>query len=559
MKIKKLPDVVIASIAAGEVIDRPSYVLKELLENSCDSNSSKVSVFIENCGLDLIRVVDDGDGISRDDLLVSIFRFTTSKIFSLDDLKCIKTYGFRGEALYYISSMSKFEIISKTKTQSLGWKLEFCESNKCFSLKPAASNFGTTVIVKDLFYNLLSKRLFLENSKLEFRSLDFVFKSFSLCRFDVHFTLTNNNRELRNYPVCHSHYSKVKRIEAICGIKFISNSIYVDNVTSVCSLSGFISRPGFVSNNSFFYFFLNNRLVNDKLINVAVRDAFFKFSDFSVKPNCCLYFFIDCSLYNINVHPKKSEVKFMDPSFIYDFIYKTLVSCFAKENNNYPILNNKKFLLNKNEFNYDKSVEADLIYVNYYAKFFNSKYEKIFISSTDVLALIENTFLFFKVNCNVFFVNIVLLINKIISDSFFCEIETFFCLRSQRLIDFFCEDVVINFDISFCLKFFEQMGFFFENSGDGFFVLKRVPVVVFGFVFDWNSLVLKLSVFFNSYTSVFIFNKDIYNKILFIFLNSVLYNRSYYVSELNNFYKILFDMNINNDKWFLKNCFKISF
>ncbi|HFL8824427.1 MAG TPA: DNA mismatch repair endonuclease MutL [Candidatus Azoamicus sp. OHIO1] len=556
MRINKLPDDVIASIAVGEVIDRPSYVLKELLENSCDSSSTKISVFIENCGLDLIKVIDNGNGIYKEDLYLSISRFTTSKIFNLCDLKSIKTYGFRGEALFYISSISRFELISRTKYQDLAWKI-FSDGGKLsIDLEPISRNIGTTVIVKNLFFNSLMKRLFLESLGIEFGFLDFVFKCIALCRFDIQVVLYNNGRELRNYPICSDHYSMIKRIEIICGKKFTSTSIYIDINNEFYSLSGLISTIKSLktsTNNS--YFFLNNRFIDDKLVNLAIKNAYLKFAGYRYKPSYCLYFTISHNLVNINVHPKKTEVKFRDPNVIYEFIYNSLVSYLSNDNKIISILDNCVQFENKklNDLNLDYSNIFNDIYNNYCSN------RKLYISLDGALTLLNNKILFFKIGDDVFVVNLTVVLKMIVIDGFTYEFKSFNRLININLEEF--NRVELHIDVNICkyLNDFYLFGFDFEKVGCEVFLLKCIPKILFGFVFDWKSIILELFHFFNSNSVDYIFYDIANENIIFIFLSYIVSDRPYYEFEIQNFYNYLVNLRSVNYQLFTKNCVKVSY
>lgn len=325
MKIKRLPPQLVNQIAAGEVIERPASAVKELIENSLDAGSTQVNIEIEEGGIRLIRIRDNGCGIAKPELELALSRHATSKIANLNDLESVLSFGFRGEALPSMSSVSRLAITSCEAGQSAAWKM--CADGTEVDLEPApaAHPQGTTIELRDLFYNTPARRKFLKTEKTEFSHIDTCIKRMALSRFDVGFSLKHNQRVVFDLKPAMQTAEKEQRVALLCGKEFINNALSIDIASGGLSLQGWLGLPTFSrgqADTQFFY--VNGRLIRDKLINHAVRLAFQDVLFHGRHPVFVLYLTIDPRLVDVNAHPAKLEVRFRESRAIHDFIHRRL-------------------------------------------------------------------------------------------------------------------------------------------------------------------------------------------------------------------------------------------
>lgn len=323
-RIQKLPDLLVDQIAAGEVIERPASVVKELIENSIDAGATRITVEIEQGGKKLIRVTDNGFGLNQQDMELSIQRHATSKIHNLEDLESLHSLGFRGEALPSIVSISRFSLISKTEESSHAYQLN-CSGGKCDGIKPAQHTTGTTIEVRDLFYNTPARRRFLKTDKTEFLRIDELIKNISLSRFDIGFTLIHNGKIVRISQGGENQNLKKARISQLCGKEFFDNSFYIDENRHGMRLYGWVAKPSWnraSADRQFFY--INGRMIKDKLIGHAVRQAYQDVLFHGRFPAFILYFDLNPALVDVNVHPTKHEVRFRESQQVHGFIFGSL-------------------------------------------------------------------------------------------------------------------------------------------------------------------------------------------------------------------------------------------
>ncbi|OED40928.1 DNA mismatch repair protein MutL [Endozoicomonas sp. (ex Bugula neritina AB1)] len=312
-------------IAAGEVVERPASVVKELLENSLDAGSKRLTVEIESGGVKLIRIRDDGHGIPKDDLALALSRHATSKISELEDLEGVSTLGFRGEALASVSSVSRLTLSSNIEGQESGWQARVEGRDMAAQMMPAPHPVGTTIEVKDLFFNTPARRKFLRTEKTEFSHLEEVVKRLALSRFDVGFTLRHNQRSIHQLRPAQAQAEKDRRVAALCGPKFIENAVIIDIEASGLKLSGWVGLPTFSrASADLQYFFVNGRVIRDKLVAHAVRQAYRDVLYHGRHPTFVLYLELDPSLVDVNVHPTKHEVRFRDGRTVHNFLFSTL-------------------------------------------------------------------------------------------------------------------------------------------------------------------------------------------------------------------------------------------
>ncbi|MFO7530786.1 MAG: DNA mismatch repair endonuclease MutL [Marinobacter sp.] len=312
-------------IAAGEVVERPASVVKELVENALDAGARRVDVEIEQGGAKLIRVRDDGSGIEEDDLPLALSRHATSKITSLDDLEAVASLGFRGEALASISSVSRLTLTSRAENQEAASRVEVEGREMDARISPAAHPVGTTVEVRDLFFNTPARRKFLRTEKTEFNHVDECIRRQALSRFDTGFTLRHNQRVVQSLRPAESALDRERRIGALCGQQFIDNAVVIDAEATGLRLWGWVALPTFSrSQSDLQYFFVNGRVIRDKLVAHAVRQAYRDVLYNNRHPAFVLYLEVDPATVDVNVHPTKHEVRFRDGRLVHDFIFRTL-------------------------------------------------------------------------------------------------------------------------------------------------------------------------------------------------------------------------------------------
>ncbi|WWO99550.1 MAG: DNA mismatch repair endonuclease MutL [Candidatus Dasytiphilus stammeri] len=323
MSIKKLPIQITNQIAAGEVVERPASVVKELLENSLDAGANTINIEINKGGIQLIRIRDNGCGINKDEILLALDNHTTSKISTIDDLNIITSLGFRGEALASISSVSRLKLISRTKIQKEAWQT-YTMQNQKINLIPVAHPIGTTVEVCDLFYNTPARRKFMRTERTEFLHIDEIIRRIALARFDVAITLTHNGKLIRQYL---NTIEPEQRIASICGNIFMSHIFSIHWQSKEIQLHGWVSYKN-ESNlpNYLHYFYVNGRIVQNRLLFHAIRQAYYDIIGNENPVKFILYLNISPKEIDINVHPTKKDVRFYQSRLIYEFIYNALTN-----------------------------------------------------------------------------------------------------------------------------------------------------------------------------------------------------------------------------------------
>ena len=312
-------------IAAGEVVERPASVIKELLENSLDSGAKRIEVDIEQGGVKLLRVRDDGSGIAPDDLPLALARHATSKIRELEDLEQVMSLGFRGEALASISSVARLTLTSRTADAEQAWQVETEGRDMQPRVQPAAHPVGTSVEVRDLFFNTPARRKFLKAEKTEFDHLQEVIKRLALARFDVGFHLRHNGKTVLSLHEAGDEVSRARRVASVCGAAFLEQALPIEIERNGLRLWGWVGLPTFSrSQADLQYFYVNGRTVRDKLVAHAVRQAYRDVLFNGRHPTFVLFLEIDPAVVDVNVHPTKHEVRFRDGRMVHDFLYGTL-------------------------------------------------------------------------------------------------------------------------------------------------------------------------------------------------------------------------------------------
>lgn len=325
MGIQILPPQLANQIAAGEVVERPASVVKELVENSLDAGATRIDIEIDKGGSKLIKIRDNGSGIPKDELALALSRHATSKLHSLDDLEAILSFGFRGEALASISSVSRLTLTSRTAEQTEAWQAYAEGVDMAVKVMPAAHPVGSTIEVVDLFFNTPARRRFLKSDKTEFTHIDEWLKRIALVRGDIHFTLTHNGKTVRNYRPAMNESQYLQRLTQVAGRPFADQALRIECQHDDLRLSGYLQSPWSTVQTDTHYFYVNGRLVRDRLVNHAVRQAFAQKAEVE-QPGYVLMLDIDPHQVDVNVHPAKHEVRFHQSRYVHDYILQALQS-----------------------------------------------------------------------------------------------------------------------------------------------------------------------------------------------------------------------------------------
>jgi len=330
-RIIQLSEQLSNQIAAGEVVERPSSVVKELVENCLDAGADQIEIDVADGGRRLIRVRDNGEGIEKDELALALTRHATSKIRQSEDLVRVSTLGFRGEALPSIFSVSRLTLTSRCAGDVHGWRLAGEGGRVLVEGEPAAHPRGTTVEVRDLFYNVPARRKFLRAERTEFLHLEEVVRRLALSRFDVSFRLTHNRKLVHTWPPGSDELARNLRVAKICGESFVDNAICVDFDAGSLQLSGWLALPVFSrSQADLQYFFVNGRMVKDKVIAHAVRQAYQDLLYHGRFPAYVLFLTLPAAEVDVNVHPTKHEVRFRDSRRVHQFVLRAVGDALAE-------------------------------------------------------------------------------------------------------------------------------------------------------------------------------------------------------------------------------------
>lgn len=324
-RIQVLDELLTNQIAAGEVVDRPSSIVKELLENAIDAGCTQIDVVVEQGGAQLIQVRDNGSGIHKDDLVLAVTRHATSKIASLDDLHAVTTLGFRGEALASIAAVSRFTITTRTADQPHGYQVKVEGKSPVLSPKPIAHPLGTTISVHDLFFNTPARKKFMRSERTEYNHVEEIFKRIAMSHFEIGFSLKHNNKLIYQCPPVTEKAQYGDRIRLLSGKSFADHCIELDNAMAGMRLWGWISEPAFSRSQADAQtFYINNRLIRDKLISHAVKQGYRDVLYQGRQPAYVLFLEIGCDAVDVNVHPNKQEVRFREPQIVHSFITRAI-------------------------------------------------------------------------------------------------------------------------------------------------------------------------------------------------------------------------------------------
>ena len=322
MPIRILPPLLANQIAAGEVVERPASVVKELVENSLDAGATRIDIELEKGGCKLIRIRDNGSGIPQADLALALARHATSKVSTLDDLEAICSLGFRGEALASISSVSRLALTSRTVEQAEAWQASVEGREMEVQVRPAAHPVGTTLEVVDLFFNTPARRKFLRSEKTEYGHIDELIRRLALSRFEVSFVLKHNGKLVRQYRSATDDAGRLNRVATACGSRFLTEGLAIRSEHLGLTLTGWLLPPAPTTESTpeIQYCYVNGRVMRDKLINHAIRQGYLEALGLECSPSFVLYLQLDPHQVDVNVHPAKHEVRFHESRLVHDFI-----------------------------------------------------------------------------------------------------------------------------------------------------------------------------------------------------------------------------------------------
>lgn len=352
MAIHILPPQLANQIAAGEVVERPASIIKELVENSIDAGARRIDIDIEQGGCKLIRIRDDGSGIHKEELALALARHATSKISTLDDLEAIISLGFRGEALASISSVSRLTLTSKPAEQAEAWQVYAEGRDMSPVIKPASHPAGTTVEVLDIFYNTPARRRFLKTEKTEFSHIDEVVRRIALAYPNVAFNLQHNGKLVKQYRAADTEQMIEKRVASICGINFMQKAIKLSWQHDDLSIHGWVAPNALQEQLQYFY--VNGRVVKDRLLNHALKQAFLETCKSSVYStdetlSYVIYLDLDPHQVDVNVHPAKHEVRFHEARLVHDFVYQAMIMALNTQKNQALPQNDSRDSLNQHD------------------------------------------------------------------------------------------------------------------------------------------------------------------------------------------------------------------
>ena len=324
--IAALPDTLISQIAAGEVVERPASVVKEVLENAIDAGAQAITIRLEEGGCQRISIQDDGSGINHTELPLAIQRHATSKITSLSDLESVASLGFRGEALASIASVSRFSITTRTSEDDHAWQIQVNGGQTMGDVSPSSGPVGTTVDVQDLYFNTPARRKFLKSSTTELGHCLELIRRIALSRPDIGFAIWHNGKVIERWTSCNIE----QRVDAILGQEFQNSKIALEHVSGPLTVRGFVSKPtSSRARADQQYSFVNGRFVRDKVIQHAIRSAYQDVLHGDRQPMVVLSLEIDPQLVDVNVHPAKTEVRFREGGAVHQFIYKAIQHALA--------------------------------------------------------------------------------------------------------------------------------------------------------------------------------------------------------------------------------------
>ena len=486
--IKKLKSNLINQIAAGEVVDDPCAIVKELIENSIDANAKNIEIILYNGGVSKIIIIDDGDGISKDELPKAFERFATSKIKSLDDLNNISTLGYRGEALPSIASVSEIIIKTKNITSKVGNKIKLSFGKEVY-FKPSSIESGTYIEVKNIFHNVPARKKFLKSESYEYRKILALFKTFAICNYSISFKLINNDKVIYNLK----NSTLLDRIQAMYGKDVSQSTIPISYKKDKYEINGFIGNLSLVkSTRNYQYLFINDRPIKNQLINTSINNAYKSLIDRSEYPFFILFLTLPPSFIDVNVHPKKQEVKFQNEMQIQHIfrkavsdglkdIFKTIPSYSSININDnventilpFNMMDNKQESLismsNNSSHKYDENIKAAEFRLK------NLGDDKITIESNNIWQ-IHNKYIITEITSGIIIIDQHVAHERILYESSKKSLEGD-GLSSQKIlfpkvIKFDPEEYIFLLEI---ISYLEKIGFEFREFGENTIILEGVP------------------------------------------------------------------------------------
>jgi DNA mismatch repair protein MutL len=415
--IRKLPISLSNQIAAGEVVERPASILKELIENSIDAGASCIHIEIQQAGLDKISVTDNGHGIPASELCLAVSPHATSKIYSQEQLGQINTLGFRGEALASIASVSKFEILSKVADDDTAWKLDYSNNTESsydqhdldkLKLVPVTHQIGTTVIANNIFYNTPARRKYLRTERTEYLHLERTIKQLILSDFNTAFIFKHNDREVFRFRQAQDEQAKSRRVLKLCGKSFYDNTVTLNFQASGMTITGWLANGGYSrASADIQYFYINGRIIRDRVIFHAIRQAFKDSLPEGRYVAYVLYLTIKTESIDVNVHPTKHEVRFNDMRLVHDFLSHVITEALnSKKNNNLEL--NSKTEFEKNHHNEmtdtDYVAESGTDYLNIDNYGYNRKQSNYFFGG--ILKIVEQHYIVTEYNSTIALIDI---------------------------------------------------------------------------------------------------------------------------------------------------------
>lgn len=470
-----------SKIAAGEVVERPASVLKELLENSIDAGATQIDISIERGGVQAIKIRDNGSGILREDLELALQQHATSKITTSQDLESICSLGFRGEALASINSVSKLGITSHTAGQEHAWNIDNGHT------AAAAHPIGTTVHMRDLFYNIPARRKFLRSERTEYQYLEEVFRRIALSNFDLGFSLTNQGKLVKSLPICKDQVGRTRRLINICGQQVLNEAITIDAEQNGLRVWGWLGAAHQArSQEPHQYFFINKRVIRDRLINHAIRQVYQPLCADGKMPFYCLYLELDPVALDVNVHPTKHEVRFRDARVVHAFLTQIITASLSSE------LDPRGFNIQADAFS--NTVHANTIAAN--------------VIQPKILSILENKILVAQRHNKIILLDITELRKKSLLQQLIDDRGTVNLERPQTV------QVVndMNFTPEFaawCLEF----GFSLDSLAPQKLIVRSVPRCLHAMSFDFRVLVSKLYNLWNAKACVIEVQKAIIDSV----------------------------------------------
>ena len=495
MEIKILDENTINKIAAGEVVERPASIIKELVENSIDANATKIIIEIEDAGKKSIKVTDNGHGMDKKNLLMSFKNHSTSKISMIDDLERLNTLGFRGEALSSICAVSKVEILSKTFSQLIGTKIKVLNGD-IKKIEDIGINVGTTIIVKDLFYNVPARKKFLKSTRTEFSHIIDIVTNLSIANTQIYFKLLHNGKEILSCP---SNTDFSENIVNIFGKDIAKDLIHFEHNDDYLKISGYIGKPSVTTKNQKMqFFYVNKRYVKSYLISNILKDAYKSYLQKGQFPIAFLFIDINPKLIDVNVHPTKRIIKFADERDIYHSVFSGIVDALegsflapeitiSKKESKLLIKDklddNKKdlYIKEKTDFKYSPKIGKK---ISDSKRMLENEDLKTKIPEIEIIGQFANTYIIAKNFTESFEENLLIIDQhaaheKIIYEQLIKTLENKTKqtqnLLSPKVLELSLKEKAV---IEKYIEILKDIGFSIEEFGGNSYIIKSVPVVM---------------------------------------------------------------------------------